>query len=340
MSESQKKIAVLGLGMMGNTHIASWLQREDAQVVAVSDPNPKRLTGEIQAEGNIDLLSKGGFDFSAVRTYTEFADAIRDPGVEAVDICLPTLFHVEAAQLCAAEGKPFLLEKPVARTAADVRKILQATEAAGVLGMPAMCLRFWPEWSWLRDTIAAGTYGKVLAARFERIGACPGGRFYHNGELCGGALLDLHIHDTDFVLHCFGQPDGVTSYGYPRMSGEIDHVVTHYHYGDIPLVVAEGGWQPKNDLPFRMRYMVTFENATAEYDLNADPTLTLYREGHKPKPIPVGGQNGYDLQIAEFMQSLKDGTEPPTATLPSSLLSATIAEAERESIAQGRRIDL
>ena len=58
------------------------------------------------------------------------------------------------------------------------------------------------------------------------------------------------------------------------------------------------------------------------------------------EPIPVGEQNGYDLQIAEFMQSLKDGTEPPTANLASSLLSATIAEAERESIAQGRRIDL
>ena len=122
----------------------------------------------------------------------------------------------------------------------------------------------------------------------------------------------------------------MTSFGYPRMSGEVDHVVTHYHYEDIPLVVAEGGWQPKNDLPFRMRYMVTFENATVEYDLNADPTLSLYREGHDPEPILVGEQNGYDLQIAEFMQSLKEGTEPPTATLASSLISATIAEAERE----------
>ena len=340
MSESPKKIAVLGLGMMGNTHIASWLQREDAQIVAVSDPNPKRLSGEVRAEGNIDLLSEGGFDLSKIRTYTDFSDAIIDPEVEAVDICLPTLFHVDAAKLCAAEKKPFLLEKPVARTSEGVREILKAAETQGVLGMPALCLRFWPEWSWLRDTIKQGTYGKVLAARFERIGACPGGRFYHNGELCGGALLDLHIHDTDFVLHCFGPPQAVTSFGYPRMSGEIDHVVTHYHYEDIPLVVAEGGWQPKNDLPFRMRYMVTFENATVEYDLNADTTLTLYREGHDPEPILVGEQNGYDLQIAEFMQSLKEGTEPPTATLASSLISATIAEAERASIAQGRRIEI
>jgi predicted dehydrogenase len=340
MSSSRKKIAVLGLGMMGNTHMASWLKRDDAEIVVVSDPNPKRLTGEVRAEGNVDLFSDGGFDLASVKTYNDFRDAIRDSRVEAVDICLPTLFHVEAAKLCALEGKPFLLEKPIARNVDGVRKILEASQSTGVLGMPALCLRFWPEWSWLKDAIDAGTYGKVLSARFERIGACPGGRFYHNGELCGGALLDLHIHDTDFILHCFGKPDGVTSYGYPRMSGEIDHVVTHYHYADIPLVVAEGGWQPKNNLPFRMTYLVNFENATAEYDLNAEHTLKLYREGEEPEIISVGDENGYDLQIAEFMASLKNGTEPPTATLASSLVSATIADAERESIAQGCRIDL
>lgn len=340
MSTSRKKIAVLGLGMMGNTHMAAWLKRDDAEIVVVSDPNPKRLTGEIRAEGNVDLFSDGGFDLASVKTYNDFRDAIRDSMVEAVDICLPTLFHIEAAKLCASEGKPFLLEKPIARNVAGVREILEASKSADVLGMPALCLRFWPEWSWLKDAIDAGTYGKVLSARFERIGACPGGRFYHNGELCGGALLDLHIHDTDFILHCFGKPDGVTSYGYPRMSGEIDHVVTHYHYADIPLVVAEGGWQPKNNLPFRMTYLVNFENATAEYDLNAEDTLKLYREGEDPEIIPVGDENGYVLQIAEFMDSLKNGTEPPTATLASSLVSATIADAERESIARGCRVDL
>ena len=107
MSSPRKKIAVLGLGMMGNTHMASWLKREDAEIVVVSDPNPKRLTGEVRAEGNVDLFSDGGFDLASVKTYTDFRDAIRDSRVEAVDICLPTLFHVEAAKLCASEGKPF-----------------------------------------------------------------------------------------------------------------------------------------------------------------------------------------------------------------------------------------
>ena len=340
MSENRKKVAVLGLGMMGNTHIAAWLKREDAEVVAVSDPNPKRLSGEVKAEGNIDLLSEGGFDLSKVAKYEDFRDAIRDENVEVVDVCLPTLFHIEAAKLCADLKKPFLLEKPIARDAAGAKEIADAVDAAGILAMPALVLRHWPGWKWLKEQIQAGTFGKVLSARFERIGACPGGRFYGNGELSGGALLDLHIHDTDFVCYCFGKPEGVTSYGYPRMSGEIDHVVTHYHFEDGPMVVAEGGWLPKNNLPFRMGYLVNFEKATALYDLNAENQLQVFREGEDPETIPMPDENGFDLEIGDFMSALNSGEAPKTATFEDGVTSAIIADAERESIRQNRRIEL
>jgi predicted dehydrogenase len=340
MSGNRKKVAVLGLGMMGNTHIAAWLKREDVELVAVSDPNPKRLSGETRAEGNIDSFSDGGFDFSAVAKYEDFRDAVRDENVEVVDICLPTLFHVEAAKLCAELKKPFLLEKPIARTAAGAREIAKVVEEAGILAMPSLVLRFWPGWKWLKEQIDAGTYGRVLSARFERIGSCPGGRFYGNGKLSGGALLDLHIHDTDFVLYCFGEPAAVTSYGYPRMSGEIDHVVTHYHFEDGPMVVAEGGWLPKNNLPFRMGYMVNFEDATAVFDLNADPPLQVFREGEEPEAIPLPDESGFDLEIADFMSALYSGEPPKTATFSDGLASAIIADAERESIRQGQPVKL
>lgn len=340
MSDSRKKIAVLGLGMMGNTHIAAWLKREDVEIVAISDPNPKRLSGEVRAEGNVDMFSDGGFDLSKVAKYQDFRDAIRDENVEAVDVCLPTLFHEEAAELCSDLKKPFMLEKPIARYAQGAKAIQDAVEGAGIVAMPALCLRHWPGWKWLKETIDAGTYGKVLSARFERIGASPGGRFYNNGELSGGALLDLHIHDTDFVLYCFGEPEAVTSFGYTRMSGEIDHVQTQYHFNDGPMVMAEGCWLPKNDLPFRMTYLVNFENATALYDLNAENQLQVFREGEEPETIPMPDEYAFDLQIAEFINAVQTGESPKTAPLSDGVKSAIIAEAERESIRLGQRVEL
>ena len=83
---------------------------------------------------------------------------------------------------------------------------------------------------------------------------------------CGGAILDLHIHDTDFVQHCFGKPKAVFSRGYSRPTNAIDHVLTHYLYDDVPLVTAEGGWAMTPGFGFQMQYTVNFERATAVFD--------------------------------------------------------------------------
>ena len=53
----------------------------------------------------------------------------------------------------------------------------------------------------------------MLSASFRRVASHPGGPFYSDGARCGGAALDLHIHDTDFVQYCFGMPTSVTSFG-------------------------------------------------------------------------------------------------------------------------------
>jgi len=104
-----------------------------------------------------------------------------------------------------------------------------AAQAAHGFFMPAMCLRFWPQWVWAKQAITQGAYGRVLAARFRRVSEPPGWSrsTYFNGEQSGGALLDLHIHDTDFVQFLFGRPRGVFSTGLTRFSGAIDHVVTN-----------------------------------------------------------------------------------------------------------------
>ena len=44
---------------------------------------------------------------------------------------------------------------------------------------------------------------------------------YANGELSGGAILDLHLHDADFVQFVFGKPAAVSSRGYTKTSGAI-----------------------------------------------------------------------------------------------------------------------
>src|SRR5208282_2557458 len=142
-------------------------------------------------------------------------------------------------------------------------------EAAPGFLMPAFCMRFWPGWSWLKQTVKEDAYGKVLAARFRRVSERPGwsqpGTYTSGPTGLGGALFDLHIHDTDFVQFLCGRPKSVFSTGVTDAAGSIDHVVTQYIFPGGPAVYAEGGWLQTTG--FNMAFTVHCERATLDFDL-------------------------------------------------------------------------
>src|SRR5690606_33165602 len=138
------------------------------------------------------------------------------PGIHIIDICSPTWAHHDQAPSALASGVHVLLEKPAARTTKEAKRIDEAARPASNYLMPTMCLRFWPEWRLVKDAIDDLRYGKVLAARFRRVGPPPawGKKHFHDGIKSGGALLDLHIHDVDFINWCFDKPKRVFAAGY------------------------------------------------------------------------------------------------------------------------------
>lgn len=334
------KVGVIGLGMMGLTHLDAYAKRDDVEVVAIADKDPKRLSGEVRAVGNVDGQAQGGFDLSKPHKFDEGKNLIRSKRVEVIDICLPTHMHLDYARAAFRAGKHVLIEKPLARTYSDAKKILRAAEQFDGVAMCAMCMRFWPGWTWIKDAVDNKTYGKVLSATFRRVAQHPGGGFYENGDLCGGALLDLHIHDTDFVHYLFGIPDAVTSRGYSAITNQPDHLVTQYHYDDVPLVVAEGGWAMAKGFGFTMSYSVNFERATAEYKLGQDKPLTLYEPGKSPAAVELEPRMGYDIEIEYFLDCIKTGRKPQTVTLDDAANTIRICEAEGKSIASGRTVKL
>ncbi len=334
------KVGVIGLGSMGSTHLDVYAKRTDVEVVAVADLDEKRRTGEARATGNVEGQAQGTFDFASVRKYAEASELIADPEVELVDICVPTPGHLQVGLMAMEAGKHVLIEKPLARTAEQGRQLAAAAAKSPGMTMCAMCMRFWPGWTWLKDVIDRSAYGAVRAATFRRVADHPGGRFYEDGDACGGALLDLHIHDSDFIQYAFGMPQAVTSHGYTKISGGIDHVVTHYHYPDAPLIMAEGGWAMAKGFGFQMQYTVNFERATAVFDLAAPQPLVLYEAGNQPAAVPIEPALGYELEIDYFLKCIARGERPSTVTLESAAESLRLIEAELQSIQTGQKISL
>jgi predicted dehydrogenase len=203
--------------------------------------------------------------------------------------------------------------------------------------MPAMCMRFWAEWEVLKRAVAENHYGRVLSATFRRMGTVPAG-WYRDGRISGGGLLDLHVHDTDFVYHLFGKPKGVFSRGYTGASGEVDHVLTQYLYdqgGTAPvLVAAEGSWTMAAGFGFKMQFTVTFERATLDFDLARKDTLMLYGDG-KAQPVPFDKHDGYTGELAYFLECVATGTKPERVTAEDGVAGLHIVECEKRSIETG-----
>src|SRR6266568_6344905 len=108
------RIAVLGLGFMGSTHLKALRNVPGATLAAVVSGDEKKLSGDLSGiQGNL-----GGpgeiMDFSGVARYRTVDRALGDPSVEAVDICLPTDRHAPVALAALRAGKHVLVEKPMA----------------------------------------------------------------------------------------------------------------------------------------------------------------------------------------------------------------------------------
>ncbi|MBT3913611.1 MAG: Gfo/Idh/MocA family oxidoreductase [Verrucomicrobia bacterium] len=343
MANDNINIGIVGLGFMAAMHIRAYREIDGVNVAAICDLDPERLKGDFtKALGNIDSGEPVILDMSQVKAYQDFKELLADDSIDAIDICTPTRTHLFMAKPALASGKHVICEKPLARNIADATELVEAAEQAKGQFMVGMCLRFWPQWAWLKEAVVSGRYGKVQAAHFQRIAEPPawGQAIYFDGKTSGGALFDLHVHDTDFVQHVFGRPKSVYSTGFTKVSGAIDHVLTQYEVECGAKVSAEGSWAMTPGWGFNMSYRVIFERATADYDVGReDEPLRLFEEGKEKQVIECAGTDGYAGELAHFIDSIRSG-KTPSVSAAEGLCTVEICAAEEQSVLTGQSVKL
>ncbi len=337
-------IGIVGTGFMAVAHIKALRQIPEARIAALCNPSGRNLDGDFsKVFGNTGTHEPVRLDMCEVKPYRDFAALLADPEIHVVDLTTPTHLHVEQAIAALRAGKHVFCEKPLARTAAEARAIVaEAAQSKGFL-MPAMCLRFWPEWAWLKQAIDEDRYGRVLSARFRRVAEPPawGQQNFLDGKKSGGALLDLHIHDADFVQFCFGRPRRVFATGHSSVSGAIDHVIAQYDVAGGAVVHAEGSWAMTRGFGFNMAYTVNFEGATADYDFaRGKEALKLFESGQEPRGVACNGADGYVGEWRHFLESIQAGKPPSIVTAADGANAVELCEAEERSIATGQPVIL
>ena len=340
-----QNIILVGFGFMGGMHAQVYRQLPAARLVAVVDNNK---AGASRAMAKLGIKAP---------IFADLDTALRSVSCDVVDICLPTDLHTKFALQAIKAGKHIFCEKPLALLPADAQKIATAARAAGVAGQVGQCIRFWPEYMALRDFVRRGQAGPLRSLTLQRRSMIPAhsvGDWLLDPKRSGGAALDLHIHDTDFLVSLLGRPRSVRSHATRDNHGP-SHIFTTYDYPGV-AVSAEGGWNYPPKWGFQMAFQAVFENGAVEYDSGASPSLTVTLGRGAKKPLPfkqpaigrsasgtgnISSLGGYFNELQYFIGCLEKGRLPAEATLPQATESLRVVVAELASArARGRIVKL
>ena len=329
-------IGIVGIGFMGVTHFKAMQRVRGGKVSAIVTRDAKKRRGDWSAiQGNFG--GGGGVqDLSKVATYDTLDELLADPAVDVVDICLPTSLHVDTALQALQAGKHVFLEKPIALTLRDADRLIRAAEKAGRQFMVAHVLRYFPEFSLVKDLVEAGTYGPVLAAHFKRIIARPAWWNAKDLQRTGGPAIDLHIHDADFIQYLFGMPKSVFSQGYIGKGNTMEYIHTHYGFSGKMAVSAEGGWLSQQGCPFEHGYDVYFEKATLKFNSSWGQPPQLLTDDGKVSTPRLSKRDGFVGELQEVVDAIKSGRTSDVLSGQSARNSLALCLKEIQS-AQGKK---
>jgi predicted dehydrogenase len=333
------KIGVVGLGFMGSTHLKAIDKLPGVELVAVSDPKEEILVGDLSGiQGNLGGPGEK-YDFSGIGRYPDWRDLLRDDNVEAVDFCTPTFLHVENVLAALAAGKHVLVEKPMAIRSEDADRMLEAAAKAGRILMVAQVLRFFPAYKALREAVISGANGKPRMATFRRRCAAPfWSAWLTDPSKSGGAIVDLLIHDIDFVLHTFGNPESISAVGIEDLPRGLDVITASLSYPENLTVMVQGGWYHPKAFPFSMEYNVVCDEATFEFS-SAGTQPTRYAVDGSEAPLELSETDGYDAEIAYFVECASQGKQPDFCPPEQSAAGVKLAERLKEArLKNGERL--
>jgi predicted dehydrogenase len=338
------RVGIAGIGFMGVTHYRAYRRVEGAEVAAIFTRNRRKLQGDwSDVRGNFG--DAGGVeDLGDIRRHADLDALLQDPDLDLVDVCLPSHLHRDVVVRALEAGKHVLVEKPIALTVDDADAMIAAAEQHDRLLMVAQVLRFWPEFALLKEIAASNRYGKLRGVHFKRVIASPDwseDNWFSDPAKTGGAVVDLHIHDTDFVRFLCGPPTAVTATGVASTRGELDYLVTQYHYGGRNLcVTAQSGAIAMKGLEFEHGYDAYFERATLKHNSSTTPTVEAYLADGSQETLPVSETDAFEAQLQAVTAAVAKGKVTEILAARSARDSLATVLAEAKSARCGRRTEL
>ena len=322
------RVGVIGAGFIGAIHLGAYANMPEVEVVGVADARPE--------------TAAAGAALVGTRPYSSYEDLVATEDVEVVDVCLPTAYHRELALRAARGGKHVILEKPIARTLEDAEAILEAFSGTENRLFVGHVVRFFPEYVKIKAMMDAGDLGTVGVARTSRRSPFLTGwnDWYADWRMSGGVLLDLVIHDFDFLRWTLGEVERVYARGVlGREFNRLDYSLVTLRFEGGAIAHVEGQWGYPG--PFNYSIEVAGSRALVTADSTGSESIQLYggAVGSGESPDILVGKSPFQTELEHFIRCIESGEEPAVEPIDA-YEALRIGLAATESVVSGMPVRL
>jgi UDP-N-acetylglucosamine 3-dehydrogenase len=309
-------VAVIGIGFWGRNHVRVFSELPETELKAVCDVNKERAKA-IANQYKVDV-------------YTDSRKLLKREDIEAVSICTWTTTHAEEALRAIRAGKDLLVEKPIASTVREAKRIVNLAERRNTRLMVGFIERFNPGVQIAKNMVYKDEIGTLVSATSKRVSEWP----ERVGDV--GVVKDTAIHDIDLMRFVFDEePSAVFA-----KIGNLRH--TRYEdYAQIMLTFEKGktAFIEANWLtPYKTRNLL-ITGSRAILNLNyLTQEITIETAGQSTTPRHAG-QEPLKLELKHFAESVLN-YKTPNVTGIDGLRALEIAEASFKSSKQNRAVKL
>ncbi|WP_164667822.1 Gfo/Idh/MocA family protein [Virgibacillus doumboii] len=289
------KVVVIGTGSMGETHLNAWSDMSDVEIVAIFGRKLVK-TNQLAQKYNCKAASS-------------FEEIIETEDFNLVDICLPTFLHKEFVKKAAFAKKDIICEKPLGLNVRECMEMKDLCEANNVRLFPAHVLRFFPEYRQIHDQLREGTIGRPTLAHLSRGGPYPASpdSWYSNPDYSGGVILDLIIHDIDWLLWTFGKVKQVSAVRINQTlhNQPLEYALVTLRFENDMIATINASWGHFKE--FGTSVEITGDEGIVALNNRADVSNKV--EG-VTLPDFEEDKNPYQIQLEHFKDCIVSGKEP------------------------------
>jgi predicted dehydrogenase len=196
---AKPRLGFLGVGWIGQHRLQALVRSGLVQVVAIADPVPEQAQQAARLAPEATVLTESA--------------ALLQHDLDGLVIATPSALHAEQALMGLAAGLAVFCQKPLGRTAAETRQVVEAARSANRLLGVDLSYRYVRGMQTIRDLVQVGEIGTVYGVElvFHNAYGPDKAWFYDPVQSGGGCVIDLGLHLVDLALWTLGFPHVVHS---------------------------------------------------------------------------------------------------------------------------------